>query len=298
MHSKKLGIITITAAITALLAISVISTITPESVSAYTKNQAASQVSECGNEFMPINVGCQNTDSLIQGDENTAALAAQQTFPEVKLPPKTGVLIVFKEVECTAEVQSEFPDLCEPSAFTMNVQSANKPDPISFLGSDTGTPVSLKPGPYEVVETSGLPDEIELIVDKSPDCSGIIEAGEELTCTFTNSLDIIQPQTATLNVIKRVRCFPPLAEVICPTPSAFTINVAGINPDPSSFSGSSMGTEVSLEPGMYQVTETGHPPPPPPYNFFFPVPSEDCFGEIQAGQELSCTIVNTYGFIP
>ena len=46
---------------------------------------------------MPINIGCQNTDSQIQGDENAEALTVQQTFPEVKLvqekpshPPKTS----------------------------------------------------------------------------------------------------------------------------------------------------------------------------------------------------------------
>jgi hypothetical protein len=188
MRSQKLAFLT---TITALvLIISAVTTITPEDAFAYENNQAASQTSVCGNEFIPLNIGCQSTDSEIQGDENAAALTAQQTFPEVKLPPKTGVLIVFKEVECTAEVQNDFPDLCEPSAFTMNVQSANKPDPISFLGSNTGTPVSLKPGAYEVVETSALPDEIELVVGVSPDCKGVIEAGQKLTCTFTNSLSI------------------------------------------------------------------------------------------------------------
>lgn len=34
---------------------------------------------------MPVNVGCQNTDLEIQGDENAAASTAQQTFPELKL---------------------------------------------------------------------------------------------------------------------------------------------------------------------------------------------------------------------
>lgn len=41
----------------------------------------------------------------------------------------------------------------------------------------------------------------------------------------------------------------------CPQPQAFTINVAGNNPNPSSFPGSATGTTVSLEPGTYQVTE-------------------------------------------
>jgi hypothetical protein len=50
----------------------------------YEKSQATSQVNACGNGEVPINVGCQNTNSQIQGDENQVALAAQQTFPEVE----------------------------------------------------------------------------------------------------------------------------------------------------------------------------------------------------------------------
>ena len=33
--------------------------------------------------MLPTNVGCQNTGSQIQGDENSVALSAQQTFPSV-----------------------------------------------------------------------------------------------------------------------------------------------------------------------------------------------------------------------
>jgi hypothetical protein len=93
MQYQKFAVITTT--ITLLLVISLVSTITPESVSAYEKNQAVSQTSDCGNEFVPVNVGCQNTDLEIQGDENAAASTAQQTFPELKLvqerpsPPPT-----------------------------------------------------------------------------------------------------------------------------------------------------------------------------------------------------------------
>jgi len=83
MVSQKLAVITTIAVL--LLAVSAISTITPHNASAYMKNQAAPQANDCGNEFIPINIGCQNTDSQIQGDENVAALTAQQTFPEVKL---------------------------------------------------------------------------------------------------------------------------------------------------------------------------------------------------------------------
>ena len=47
----------------------------------YDKNQAISQANACGNGELPLNVGCQNVGSQIQGDENSVALAADQTFP-------------------------------------------------------------------------------------------------------------------------------------------------------------------------------------------------------------------------
>ena len=50
----------------------------------YEKSQATSQVNECGNGFYPLDVGCQNTASQIQGDENKVALAANQAFPDVE----------------------------------------------------------------------------------------------------------------------------------------------------------------------------------------------------------------------
>ena len=49
----------------------------------YEKNQAISQANACGNGELPLNVGCQNVDSQIQGDENVVALAADQFFPEI-----------------------------------------------------------------------------------------------------------------------------------------------------------------------------------------------------------------------
>jgi hypothetical protein len=46
----------------------------------YEKSQAVSQVNDCGNGELPLNVGCSNTASQIQGDENSAALASEQVF--------------------------------------------------------------------------------------------------------------------------------------------------------------------------------------------------------------------------
>lgn len=41
-------------------------------------NQAISQANACGNGELPLNVGCQNTASQIQGDENGVAISAGQ----------------------------------------------------------------------------------------------------------------------------------------------------------------------------------------------------------------------------
>jgi len=46
----------------------------------YEKNQATSQANACGNGKLPINIGCQNVGSQIQGDENSVAQAAEQAF--------------------------------------------------------------------------------------------------------------------------------------------------------------------------------------------------------------------------
>ena len=54
---------------------------TSESAFASDENQAVSQANACGNGELPLNVGCQNIDSQIQGDENAVSLAADQLFP-------------------------------------------------------------------------------------------------------------------------------------------------------------------------------------------------------------------------
>ncbi len=58
--------------------------VTVDSAFAYEKNQAISQANSCGNGELPFNVGCQNIDSQIQGDENGVSLAADQTFPAIQ----------------------------------------------------------------------------------------------------------------------------------------------------------------------------------------------------------------------
>jgi hypothetical protein len=72
-------------AIVAIIAATLVGTtaITADSAYAtkYDKNQATSQANACGNGELPLNVGCQNVDSQIQGDENVVSLGAAQAFP-------------------------------------------------------------------------------------------------------------------------------------------------------------------------------------------------------------------------
>ena len=49
----------------------------------YHKYQAISQTNACGNDELPLNVGCENVGSQVQGDENVASLAGAQEFPSI-----------------------------------------------------------------------------------------------------------------------------------------------------------------------------------------------------------------------
>ncbi|MGC1132684.1 MAG: hypothetical protein WA941_07670 [Nitrososphaeraceae archaeon] len=78
MNTKSLAVVAI-AAVAAMLVASVVGTNTVFA-GGYEKNQATSQANACGNGKLPLNIGCQNVGSQIQGDENTVAAAADQAF--------------------------------------------------------------------------------------------------------------------------------------------------------------------------------------------------------------------------
>jgi hypothetical protein len=83
MNTKYLVIV---AAMTAML-VGATALATTDSAFASKKreyNQATSQANACGNGELPLNVGCQNVGSQIQGDENSVALAADQVFPSIE----------------------------------------------------------------------------------------------------------------------------------------------------------------------------------------------------------------------
>lgn len=86
MNNKTLSIAVVAAVAVMLIATSAIGTEDAfadkkKKKKGYEKNQAISQANACGNGVLPLNVGCQNVGSQIQGDENAVAQAAEQAFP-------------------------------------------------------------------------------------------------------------------------------------------------------------------------------------------------------------------------
>jgi hypothetical protein len=82
MNNKSLNIAVVAAVAVMLVATTAVATEDAFAGKKKYKSQASSQANACGNGKLPINVGCQNVDSQIQGDENTVAQAANQAFPE------------------------------------------------------------------------------------------------------------------------------------------------------------------------------------------------------------------------
>ena len=99
-----------------------------------------------------------------------------------------------------------------------------------------------------------------------------------------------QPTGSVLKVTKIVLC---PEDVVCPTPSDFTMSVSGNNPSPSSFPGSAQGSFVRLGPGIYSVSERSPTNPPPGLTLRSSF-SPECNGSINPSDSISCTIVNQY----
>ena len=59
----------------------------------YEKNQAVSQANACGNGFMPLNVGCQNTASQIQGDENGVDYNSTANIPRSRSSRRSRIAL-------------------------------------------------------------------------------------------------------------------------------------------------------------------------------------------------------------
>ena len=85
-------------------------------------------------------------------------------------------------------------------------------------------------------------------------CTGLIVAHAPVTCTITNTYDVLPPATGSLTVVKHVVGGSAV-------PADFQMHVDAVGTaDDSSFAGSSHGVTKTLPVGAYSVTESGGPP--------------------------------------
>jgi hypothetical protein len=106
-----------------------------------------------------------------------------------------------------------------------------------------------------------------------------LSAGQSVTCTFTDTQNALIIVTKTVN-----NCAPCTGGVA--TSNDFTMNVVyagGLGYD--SFPGNSLGTTVSITPGLYTVGETG-------LSGYLAEYQGACFGYAQSGQSYTCNVIN------
>ncbi|TLZ44620.1 MAG: hypothetical protein E6K32_05285 [Gammaproteobacteria bacterium] len=161
------------------------------------------------------------------------------------------------------------------SQFTMTINGVTATGGNSFPGAESpGTNKEVTPGSYNVTETGPA----GYAATFSADCSGSIAAGQTKTCTVTND-----DRSAHLIVIKHVIN----ANGGKANASQFTMKINGVTASGgNSFPGAeSPGTNKTVTPGSYNVTETGP-------SGYIATPSADCSGSIALGETKTCTIVN------
>ena len=147
-------------------------------------------------------------------------------------------------------------------------------------GSATGTVYTLAAGSYVVSEDAPPAGYAQVGTSGDCDANGAVTvvAGMEKTCTIKND-DIAAKLIVIKNVVND--------EGGKSGSSDFTISVTGSSPSPSSFAGATApGTQVSINPGTYGVSETG----PAGYTGSF---SSDCAGSIVLGETKTCTVTNS-----
>jgi hypothetical protein len=227
-----------------------------------TSTAGAHTVSETGDSGYAATIGgdcaSDGTITLAAGDDKTCTITNDD---------KAAKLIVIKHVI------NDNGGTATAANFSLDSGGAND-TPDNFPGAESpGTEVTLDAGSYNVTETgpSGY------TASYSTDCSGSIANGQTKTCTVTND-----DQPAKLTVIKHVIN----NNGGTATAADFSLDSGGANDSPDNFPGAeSPGTDVTLDAGSYNVTETG----PSGYTASY---SADCSGTIGVGQSKTCTVTN------
>lgn len=213
---------------------------------------------------------CNNGDG--GSDNNYGAVASQSiavssgqdlvcTFTNIR---NTGTLRVVKEVN------NNYGGTLEKDDFTFSVDGGVA-IPFETDGQNDLTVVS---GTYNITEPA-----VPGYAASYDNCSGVdVPYGGTATCTITNE-DI----PAHLIVIKHVSTDNGGSNVA----NEFTMTINGITAEGgNSFPGAeSPGTDKIVQPGTYDVTESG----PDGYQSTF---SDDCTGSIALGQIKTCTVTN------
>jgi uncharacterized repeat protein (TIGR01451 family) len=144
-------------------------------------------------------------------------------------------------------------------------------------GSETGDTYTVSAGAYHVSETSG-PSGYAASFSGDCDASGNLTAGlgETKVCTVTN--DDIAPK---VRVVKHVIN----DDGGTAAASAFTMTVDDPGTNPASVPGDENGTDVTVDPGHYSVSESG------PSGYAASL-SADCDATIAIGETKTCTVTN------
>ena len=102
---------------------------------------------------------------------------------------------------------------------------------------------------------------------------------DTIECTFVNTPPPPKPR---LRIIKHVINDNGGSA----TASDWTMNVTATNPSSASFAGSESGSDVTVDPGTYSISESGGPAG------YTASSTPDCAGSIAAGESETCTITN------
>lgn len=220
------------------------------------------QVTETPNPDYDTTATCTSSLGHPADNPNSITLDAGETvtctFTNTKKPKLTVTKIVINDNGGTKQI-SDFPLFVDGNPVTSGAKNT------STIGSHT------------VSETSDPGYTATIGGDCAADGSVTLVAGDDKTCTITND-----DKAAKLIVIKHVIN----DNGGTATAANFTLDSGGSNDSPDNFPGAEApGTEVTLDAGSYNVTESG----PSGYTASF---STDCSGTIANGEEKTCTVTN------
>lgn len=177
-----------------------------------------------------------------------------------------ATIVVHKDVINPANNQT-----VDNTAFKVKLNGDNEQN---ISESNTVTYSNLTPGTYTVTE-SVIPSGYEL-VELTNDGVVNVQSGETHHVYLVN-----RQKVAKLTVVKNVINDNGGSKIA----GNFTMNVSGVNPSQTSFSGNQNGTVVDLYAGEYSVDETE-------VSGYTKTLGQDCSGSITWGEEKTCVITN------